>query len=511
MKLRVVTLGCLRRFGTSAPTSSDQNTDAMRHQTPFTTSKGPGERGSARKRFATIIMSLLLLTLGSLSTASGQSGTTYSETKCEWVWGPEVVGVLNQPFLFGDTDAQLILKVWYGIEGCTTETYEKLCYMAPQYEYTVAHCPSIPPLFIPNVKPVKIFKGFEPKYRRVNVQSSYVEVSVVMTQFCAAAMVDFPNMQSLFATSNTATMTVESYFVLTHEDTEPVLFDGASFAPGTEIDLSDLEPGLHTLSYTRMAGSAPQLYTLNLDVVESFPMRQIDSDPGASTFPSAVFEFTNRGPEALDVTFALTEIDPSVSAFMAENTAHVEAGETIQRMVEFTTLPDYALADGTLARARVDVHPVGTHNGPIASTVVQTASHAIMRGTGEDFVIESLVPSQRLPRLTSKISTVGAALTLTIDSPGGYFIGAPASLHIDQYDLADGIDRAGNMLPEYHLSTSAMPLAPLMPLPTGGTTVNVTLDPRLAGTVVRVQGLAMSANANNGVAALTDAHDIYVN
>lgn len=442
-----------------------------------------------------------------------QSGTGSGESKCKWVWGPEVISTAVTQESLGSLSITKTLKIYYGIESCEVPVYEKVCYPIPE-EIVVETCyiQQLPDgtLAEEYFETTEFVPGNRYEYKTEKTGTAEVTTGVVASQICYSFALPFLWFSQMFPASNEGVVSLPNYFTLNHDDVDPIYFDGELFPPGTSISLLEQEVGEHVITYVQPGPSGPEVYTLTLEVTESYPMTQVDSDPGLVTVPSGVFEFTNDTPDVVEVTFVVSTTSQAVTARVSNNRATVAPGATVQRWVEFETVDGYALGDGLPACARVDVHPISVDHPVIASTNVQTCSYSAVRGTQEDLSLESTVNGEDLPRVCSKLATAGDDLTVRLNSPGGGYAGDVAAIYFDLFHPFTGIERALPTVPELHVSAAGLPLAPAAPLPVGGIEYTATLGPAFQGLTLRVQGVVFSSSAANGVVALTDAHDILV-
>jgi len=127
-----------------------------------------------------------------------------------------------------------------------------------------------------------------------------------------------------------------------------------------------------------------------------------------------------------------------------------------------------------------------------------------MRGSGEDVQLESEVDGGGERALCVKRAETGARLEVAIASAGGRFVGAPALFLVQVHPT--GAAPAPLPVPGLWLARFDVQLF-VGPVPPGRAALSLVVPPGVAGLSVRFQGLALSAQARNGMFALTDAHD----
>ncbi|MEZ5965477.1 MAG: hypothetical protein R3F56_16710 [Planctomycetota bacterium] len=143
--------------------------------------------------------------------------------------------------------------------------------------------------------------------------------------------------------------------------------------------------------------------------------------------------------------------------------------------------------------------------GMAAPHTMATTTWCGMRGTGEDVALSSEVDGGGDPGLCVKPARAGASVGLSLLSPDGTLTGALGALLLQVH--ATGSPPPPLPLPGLWLGRFDLQVV-LGGIPNGGVGVTLTVPPGAAGATLRVQGLALSTLARNGLYALTEAHDV---
>lgn len=453
------------------------------------------------------VLSLVLVTLMLIFSTNADAQTVVTDTTYDWAIEPQVVWSTTTSTMIGQFTVLKETKTLAGLEECKSTIFQEFCFPFGQVVEVclpVFTSNGLYMLYLPAVFATAIYDFLE-------VDCSSTFYSKTLYECCYTVDVSYDSsFGGSGASENEAIGSLPAKVILTHFDVEPVFFDGEPFAAGTEIALYEQDLGNHLLTYVRNSPSGPETHTLTLQVTSSYTTRQVDSDPGLSTLPSAVFEFTNDSSDAVDVHFEVSTPSDGLNAYLSNNRASVAPGATVQRTVRFDTVSGYALGDGLPACADVTVHTVGASGPVISSAAVQACSYTTVQGTDEDLALESVVEDVDLPRLCNKFAFVGDSLNVRLDSPGGSLVGESAAIYFDLFHPFTGITRALPSIPELHMSAAALPLTPAAPLPAAGIEYTTVLGPAFQGSALRVQGMVFTSSAANGVVVLTDAHDILV-
>ena len=126
-------------------------------------------------------------------------------------------------------------------------------------------------------------------------------------------------------------------------------------------------------------------------------------------------------------------------------------------------------------------------------------------GTGEDLQLRSgVLAAPTLDCLEE--ASAGETVRHVMESPSGTFQGALGALFYQVHTPAQPPTPA---LPGIRLD-QVDGVFYALPLSASGLTIDVPVPPGLGGFVLRAQAVALSAAAQNGVFASTDAHDVFL-
>jgi hypothetical protein len=148
-----------------------------------------------------------------------------------------------------------------------------------------------------------------------------------------------------------------------------------------------------------------------------------------------------------------------------------------------------------------------------------TCGVASFPGTGEDLVLFSSVGANPLtagPGFDSKLATTGDQISLQMKSVSGIFVGSTPFLVANVHQTGQALPVFGsgiqvNFASAIYLINGAVP-APFTPLlPMDGLTFDFAVPPGLVGTSLRLQPVAVSPLALNGLYATGDGHEIILN
>jgi hypothetical protein len=316
-----------------------------------------------------------------------------------------------------------------------------------------------------------------------------------------------------------------------------VTFDGQIIPIGGVIDLSQVALGNHSYIVTRTAGPNVEIYDFTLTVVSPFDAAYAgtvdaffnpQTPAGASALggmltatplpvgisypnPTAVVCFTNDSEFAIDVDIAAMTSQVGVEVDVLDNQTQVLPGETIERVVEFYTLPGFVVPAGVPLLADVEVRFAGPFGELLASESVQASSCFLNLGTDEDFELMTTVNGGPNGMLCAQYASAGDLVEFNVYAPNGGFQGDTHALLFDLF--TPGFNPVGAIpsIPEIRVSANYGFLTTWMPLAPRGTPFTLMVPPGLAGLAARFQGVAISATAQNGLVACTDAHDLRFN
>lgn len=132
-----------------------------------------------------------------------------------------------------------------------------------------------------------------------------------------------------------------------------------------------------------------------------------------------------------------------------------------------------------------------------------------LAGTNESFTLGTLVDGIGNRDVGVKAMPAGRVLGITYSSPNGTFAGAIAGLAAESFPTGMPLTVSNPIFPELHLDTpSAILIDGPIFLPAFGMTLSNMIPPGLAGLTVRLQAFALMPQAQNGILALSDAHDL---
>ncbi|MEE9394414.1 MAG: hypothetical protein V3W41_18105, partial [Planctomycetota bacterium] len=315
-----------------------------------------------------------------------------------------------------------------------------------------------------------------------------------------------------------------------------VVWDGQVIPIGGVIDLSQEDLGSHNYIVTRIDGANTEIYDFVITVESAYTsdfmgsaanglsQPQIPGGPGVSPIvalpivpmtipidyvvPTATVSFTNNTEFAVDIQVVPTALQTGIMVEVMENQAQVQPGDTIVRVIEFGTLPGWVVPAGVPLKAMVNIHAISPFGPVLSSTEVTAASCSLVTGTEEDFIFESTINGGPTQDLCALNATAGDVLVFKMLSPQGAFDGLPAFIVGDIYTPGFPLTRILPAFPEIHVSANYFTVTLFAPLAPGGTSVAVNLPAGLAGFAIRLQGLAVTNTADNGLVACTNAHDI---
>ncbi|MBK8975400.1 MAG: hypothetical protein IPM29_05705 [Planctomycetes bacterium] len=160
-----------------------------------------------------------------------------------------------------------------------------------------------------------------------------------------------------------------------------------------------------------------------------------------------------------------------------------------------------------LAQADDDLLDAWLQTGMSAPVTVATTTWCRERGTGDDLVLHTIVDEEGDPTGCRKSISAGQDLTIAFRSPNGSLDGSIAAVVIEI--VPSGAPSPVGGLPGIWFDRSDLQLA-TPSLPAAGVSARVTLGAGLEGYTLRMQAVALSNAAANGLYAASDAHDVEI-
>lgn len=158
-----------------------------------------------------------------------------------------------------------------------------------------------------------------------------------------------------------------------------------------------------------------------------------------------------------------------------------------------------------LANLGQDLYDGWRATGMAAPEVMATARWCGLPGTADDLRLRSAVGTAVPDTTCAKDVAAGQLVRFELASPANTLVGSLAVIAFELY-RADGA-MPQPLLPGIQLDRIDGQV-PVLSLPAAGATTQLTIPPGMAGTVLRVQGIAIAPGAANGTYAATAAHDV---
>ena len=431
---------------------------------------------------------------------------------CSWVYPPYILDELcNETVVeFGPITITTLscFKLWWGYVQWDEKVCTEICEPGePGATYCIPVPIGFPPIFVPSY----ITLGGTPSCYKTECETVSTFGDVLAVEHCTSVQFGFGEL-SLFNAPMSLSRAVGNHVTLVHDvpNATAATLDGQPLQQGQIVHLCEIALGSHQYVVELNDGTRAATFTANLQVEQSYPMQQVDGDPAAHIVPAATFAFTNQSPNPVDLHLEATSISESLAVQLLNNQVHVLPGQTIERTVTFTTLPGQAVPEGAPLLARIDAYSVTPDNPQLNSLLVSAGSCGQSAGSGEDLRLATEIGDAGAGNACAKLAFGGDELTVAVDSPAATFVGAPTIVYYDMFTIGDVVVPALPGIPGLQLSAGAQVLLPSSLLTSAGIALTAPLPTALAGSVFRVQATSLSAAAQNGAMALSDAHDVAV-
>lgn len=220
-----------------------------------------------------------------------------------------------------------------------------------------------------------------------------------------------------------------------------------------------------------------------------------------STLPVPASQYGDPGPGGTYRHWDTAPLNPPVGADHAE--IELLYQPTSWEYVQFLFLANDGSV-GHLAGTGQDLLDAWLGTGMAAPQSVARSTWCVARGTGEDLELRTEIDDAGDTHGCRKQMPGGSAVRIGIDSPRGAFTGVPAAVLLELYPTGYW---PMSVVPGLWIDRTDVQFG-VGALPANGFEFQFTWPQGIGGWTLRVQAVALSLAARNGIYATTDAHDL---